>query len=86
MRHLSIKSIVIPIPDEEETYMEDEATETCQEEGCRDCKKKLQVALLDTLPHPVGSGLYTYCQFIGSTSVGSVCILPVSTLVPVEFL
>ena len=57
VRHLSVKSIVTPITDEEETLMEDEATETCLDEAdCLECKKKLQVALIDTLPHPVGSG------------------------------
>ena len=56
MRHLSVKSIVTPITDEEVTLMEDESTETYEEEDCRECKKKMQVALLDTLPHPVGLG------------------------------
>ena len=59
VRHLSVKSIITPITDEDETLMEDESTETCLEEDCEECKKKLQVALIDTLPHPVGSGRFT---------------------------
>ena len=58
VRHLSVRSIVMPVSDSEDSGMEDETTETCQEQDCQECKRKLQVALLDTLPHPVGSGMW----------------------------
>lgn len=64
VRHLSVRSIVMPVSDSEDSGMEDEATETCHEQDCQECKRKLQVALLDTLPHPVGSALKEACDSV----------------------
>ena len=67
MRHLSIRSIIKQVPVEvaerpEDSIPEvpDEEQETdCDDESCHECKKKRQVALLDKLPHVVGTGKFT---------------------------
>lgn len=43
---------IIPEVAEEEQEPESD----CDDSSCQDCKKKRQVALLDKLPHVVGSG------------------------------
>ncbi|KAL4225553.1 Patatin-like phospholipase domain-containing protein 2 [Mactra antiquata] len=56
VRHLSIRSIITPIPVDEMDSNEDEE-DNCDEHSCYECKKKKQIALLDKLPTAVGSVL-----------------------------
>ena len=61
VRHLSIRSVITPVAITMETESsdieEEEDIEVLHEEhNCYDCKKKRQIALLDKLPHKVGSG------------------------------
>ncbi|XP_053384581.1 patatin-like phospholipase domain-containing protein 2 [Mercenaria mercenaria] len=58
VRHLSIRSVITPVPVamEMEAPVPEEDEEACGEGDCYDCKKKRQIALLDKLPHKVGSG------------------------------
>lgn len=42
---------------------EEEQNEDCDDHSCHDCKKKRQIALLDKLPHAVGTGEYSHTTF-----------------------
>ena len=53
-----MKSVVTPLIDTDDLCMRDDESETGHPDDCVDCKKKLRVALLDTLPQPVSS-----CKF-----------------------
>ena len=60
MRHLSVRSVIrkVEVPIEEEAVggVCDDTTIDCDQDACHDCKQKRHVALLDKLPHKVGSG------------------------------
>lgn len=64
VRHLSVRSIItpveVPVESDDSVVSDDSLTEeeeVCHEHNCYDCKKTRQVALLDKLPHKVGSAL-----------------------------
>lgn len=65
VRHLSIRSVITPVPvtmdtDDSTSEEEEEEEEACEEHNCYDCKKKRQTALVDKLPHQVGSGKHSF--------------------------
>ena len=68
---------MIPLTDtDEDLLVEDDSAETVHQDDCYDCKKKVQVALLDTLPSPVGSG-----EFINRDNCMAIFILSAGGLI-----
>ncbi|WAR03168.1 PLPL2-like protein [Mya arenaria] len=70
VRHLSVRSVIrqvqVPVEDVEPevvgaegrtSHVGEEEEGGCDEHTCHDCKNKRQVALVDKLPHKVGSAL-----------------------------
>ncbi|KAL5006657.1 hypothetical protein ScPMuIL_015463 [Solemya velum] len=79
-RHLSVMSTITPVlkPEKMDVVVENsegEEEDTCdaaahhhpgEDEPCEECKKKLQVALIDTLPPKVVAALQTACESVNN--------------------